>query len=260
MSKATLGSAGSAAAVLAGISAGILAAMPSHAAVVSYVAAPSYTNSATILSTGASDSATGLPPADVSATWSPGFEGAASGSASASVTSLVQSIDGFHIAGSLSGTSTAGVSSSLTSNAAITGGYYEFVIAGPTMVYLTADFSRSHSGFGGGLGGFRANICFVSQPCPGSGVNGFGTGNVGGEGYGGGLYLLSAELDSGAYLLDFYASDSVIGGVPGGVGTFSSSYDVQLQFVPMVVPVPPAVLLFGSALGVMGVLRRKRVR
>lgn len=184
----------------------------------------------------------------------PGFEGAPSGNASASVSTLVQSIDGFHIAGSLSGTSTGGVASSVTSTASVSGGYYEFTVAGPTMVYLLADFSRTHSGFGGELGYFRANICFVSLACGGSGV--LGTGNVGGDGYGGGIYLLSAELAGGSYLLDFIAGDGVIGGVPGGTGNFNSSYDVQLQFSP-IVPIPPAVWLFGSALGVMGWLRRK---
>ncbi len=239
-----------------GIAASGLVCLSAHAVVVSYVPAPAYNQTATILNTGVSDSATGLPPANVSATYSPGFEGAASGTASASVSTLTQTIDGFHIAGSLSGTSTGGVSSSLTSNAAIGGGYYEFTVAGPTMVYLLADFSRSHSGFGGELGGFRANLCIVGYPCPGSGV--LGTGNVGGESYSGGVYLLSALLSGGSYLLDFYASDSVIGDVPSGTGNFSSGYNVRLQFTPIeVVPIPAAVWLFGSALGLMGVMRRK---
>lgn len=56
-----------------------LVALPAHAVVVSYVAAPSYSQTAYIVQPAIFDSATGDPPADVSANYPPRVRGGAVG-------------------------------------------------------------------------------------------------------------------------------------------------------------------------------------
>ena len=235
------------------------AALPAGASVIAYSASPADMY-AQITNTPACDSGASLssvsasypPPGD------PPVEGAPSGNAQASVSSLLQSLAGFHIQGNLSATSVAGVSQSLGAEALARVQYYGFTISGPTMVYLRANVSRSVTGFDPGVGFFKANVCPALGPCNPTGVDGLGTGVLGGISFTGTSFQSAVELAGGSYILDFIVYDKVFGNVPGGTGTASDGFSVDLQFEPFaVVQVPAAAWLFGSALGVMGWLRRK---
>ncbi len=239
------------------------AALPAGASVIAYSAAPADMY-AQITNTPAFDSGASLSPFSVSASYpppgDPPVEGAPSGNAQASVSSLLQSLAGFHIQGNLSATSVAGVSQSLGAEALARVQYYGFTISGPTMVYLRANVSRSVTGFDPGVGFFKANVCPAVGPCNPTGVDGLGTGVLGGISFTGTSFQSAVELAGGSYILDFIVYDKVFGNVPGGTGTASDGFSVDLQFEPFaVVPVPAAAWLFGSALGVMGWLRRKVV-
>ena len=235
-----------------------LVGLPAQAVVVSYVAANANLN-ANIVSTGVFDSGSSMSPFSVSASYPAAGEGSPSGSASANLSTLSQSLSGFQIQGSLSGTSVAGSSQSLGVESAAYSQYYGFTVSGPTWVYLRASYSRTITGFDPGVGFFKANVCAATGPCPASGVDGLGTGILGGVSFTGTTLDTAVMLAGGSYLLDVYAYDKVFGNTPGGTGTFGDSFNVQLQFAPFeaVVPVPAAVWLFGSALGLMGVVRRK---
>lgn len=235
----------------------VVVALPAGAAVIAYSAAPADL-SANVVNTPAFDSGSNLSPFSVSASYPAPGEGSPSGNAQATVSSLLQTLSGFHIQGNLSATSVAGVSQSLGVDALARVAYYEFTISGPTMVYLQANVSRSITGFDPGVGFFKANVCPALGPCSPTGVGGLGTGTLGGVSFTGTSFQSAVELAGGSYILDFIVYDKVFGDVPGGTGTASDAFSVDLQFEPFAaVPVPAAVWLFGSALGLMGVVRRK---
>lgn len=238
---------------------GLVAALPATAAVVSYTAAPAnlYAN---IAGTGVSDVDSGLSPFMVSANYPAPGEGSPSGNASANLTTLQQSLLGFHMQGSLSGSSVAGASSSLGVEAGAYSQYYAFTVSGPTAVYLKADYSRTVTGFDPGVGFFKANLCPATGTCPATGVSGLGTGILGGVSFTGTSFEADAVLAGGSYILDVYAFNKVFGEVPGGTGTFSDSFNIQLQFVPFeaVIPVPAAFWLFSGALAGLGCLKRHK--
>lgn len=232
-------------------------AIPAGASVIAYTAAPANLN-AYVVNTPAFDSGSDLSPFNVSASYPAPAEGSPSGNAQASVGLLVQSLTGFHIQGDLSATSVAGVSQSLGVEAGASVIYYGFTISGPTTVYLRANVSRSVTGYDPGVGFFKANVCPAVGPCGPTGVEGLGTGVLGGTSFTGTSFLSSAELAGGSYILDFSVYDKVFGEVPGGSGTASDGFTVDLQFEPFAaVPVPAAAWLLGGGLALLGTLRRR---
>lgn len=140
--------------------------LPAGAAVISYTAA-TVGLTANIVGTGSHDEATtSSSPTTVTASYNPPGEGAPSGNASASITTLTQSLNGFHMQGSSFGSSTAGSSSGLEVNGGVTPSSYYFTIADPTWVTLDVNITRNLSGFWGGSGGLRVGICASSGPAP----------------------------------------------------------------------------------------------